>query len=121
MARVGVRVAPGHGLVHRRGPADRDVSGSWADSAGGCIGDFCGRTLFEVFRTADPEFPPIAAHRRALAGVLSPVVLTLAHTTFHGYVAPLRVHGGVAGCVTSVSDYPRLDARASRSSTRCWT
>lgn len=96
--------------------ADADLrivtcQGRRLSTAMGTAGNLCGKTLFDVFGTTDPDFPPIAAHRQALAGVSSPVVFTLSHTTFHGYVAPLRWQGEVAGCVTLVSDSPRLDAR----------
>jgi PAS domain S-box-containing protein len=73
-------------------------------------GGLCGKTLFEIFGTADLDFPAIAAHRQALAGVSSPIVFTWSGRTLHGLVAPLRRHGEVVGCVASLSDSPRADA-----------
>jgi PAS domain S-box-containing protein len=77
----------------------------------GTAADFRGKTLFDVFCTTDSHFPPIAAHHRALSGISGPIVFTLANTTFHGYVAPLRSQSEIAGCVTSVRDDLPNDAR----------
>ena len=85
--------------------------GSGLSTLFGAVGDFCGQTLFDVFGTTDSHFPPIAAHQRALSGISGPVVFTLASTTFHGHVAPLRWQGEIAGCVTSVCDDLPKDAR----------
>ena len=74
-------------------------------------GDVCGRTLFDIFRTTDPDFAPIAAHQQAIAGISGPLALTLANTNFHGYVAPLRWQGAIAGCVAWMCSDPQLDMR----------
>ncbi len=52
---------------------DRDLRFTWSSGSGlAALGlqknDVVGRDLFEFFGTDDPDFPPIAAHRRALAG-----------------------------------------------------
>jgi PAS domain S-box-containing protein len=75
------------------------------------VGKLRGRTLFDIFRTSSPEFSPIAAHQQAICGTTGPLTFTLANMTFHGYVAPLRVQGEIAGCVAAVCDEPQLDMR----------
>jgi PAS domain-containing protein len=52
---------------------DRDlrvtsVMGGLVDEADSRRGRWMGRTLYELFRSRQPEFPPIAAHLRALQG-----------------------------------------------------
>ena len=95
---------------------DRDLrvvtcQGTGLSEVCGAVGDVCGRTLFDLFRTTDPDFPPIAAHQRAISGMAGPSAFTLASTTFHGYVAPLKAQGEIAGCVASVYVDPQLDMR----------
>lgn len=75
------------------------------------VGDLCGRTLCEIFGTTNAAFPPIAAHQQALSGTTGPVAFMLAEATYHGYVAPLRAEGEIAGCVASMWNDPLLDMR----------
>lgn len=58
-----------------------------------------GKTLFEVFDTEDPQFAPIAAHARALAGEIpGPLRWTGWGTTMEVRIIPLRRDDGtVAG------------------------
>src|SRR5262249_11952339 len=53
-----------------------------------------GLTLFEFFRTDDPEFLPIAMHRRALRGESGTFAVTWNGHTFHSHVEPLTDAGG---------------------------
>lgn len=57
-----------------------------------------GLSLFEYFQTQDPEFPPIAAHRRALQGESVPFEMGWEGRTFQSRVQPLRdAEGAVVG------------------------
>jgi len=74
--------------------------------------DVRGLSLFAYFKTTDPEFGPIAAHRRALAGESVTYEVVWEGRTFQSHVEPLRdadesIHGviGIAFDVT-----PRKDA-----------
>ncbi|MCY3020941.1 MAG: PAS domain S-box protein [Planctomycetota bacterium] len=53
-------------------------------------GQVVGMTLFEYFKTSDPEFPGIAPHRRALAGKASTFEIDWAGRVFQTHVEPLR-------------------------------
>jgi PAS domain S-box-containing protein len=53
-------------------------------------GDVRGMSLFTYFRTTDPDFEPIAAHRRALAGESVTYEMTWKRRTFQTHVEPLR-------------------------------
>ncbi len=73
-----------------------------------------GMSLFAYFKTTDPEFPPIAAHRRALAGESVAYEITWKGRTFQSHVEPMRdadgmIHGviGVAFDVTERKDAER--------------
>ena len=52
--------------------------------------DIRGVTLFAYFKTTDPEFPPIAAHRRALAGESVTYEVEWKSRAFQAHVEPLR-------------------------------
>ena len=53
-------------------------------------GDQRGVSLFAYFKTTDPNFEPIAAHRRALAGESVTYPVTWKGRTFDAHVEPLR-------------------------------
>jgi two-component system, cell cycle sensor histidine kinase and response regulator CckA len=53
-----------------------------------------GQDLYKYFGTSDPEFPPIAAHRRALDGKTVTFETTWTEHTFHVHVEPLHNQGG---------------------------
>ncbi|MCI0634833.1 MAG: PAS domain-containing protein, partial [Actinobacteria bacterium] len=62
--------------------------------------DVRGQSLFAYFKTTDPEFPPIAAHRRALAGESVTYEAEWKGRTFQSHVEPLRdADGGIRGVV----------------------
>ena len=66
-------------------------------------GDVRGTSLFAYFRTTDPEFEPIAAHRRALAGESVTYEATWKNRTFQSHVEPLRGADGAIGGVIGVA------------------
>lgn len=53
-----------------------------------------GTSLFEMFEREDDEFPPIAAHRGALAGEVVPFRMRCGRRTYQCRVAPLHDTGG---------------------------
>src|SRR5262249_15265646 len=56
--------------------------------------------LFDYFRTTDPDFLPIAAHRRALAGEAVTYDMDWDGHTWHTHVEPLRgAEGAPAGVI----------------------
>jgi PAS domain S-box-containing protein len=79
----------------------------FTSSAGGALealrlhpGEVVGMSLAEYFGTDDPAFPPIAAHRRALAGESVAFPFEWAGRCYETRVAPLRaVNGAVVGTV----------------------
>ena len=73
-----------------------------------------GTTLHEYFSTDDDEFPPIAAHRRALGGDTATYEIEWSGRAFHSHVEPLRdVEGhivGTIGVALDVTEGKRTDA-----------
>ena len=68
-------------------------------------GQVVGQTLFDFFATRDPEFPAIAAARRALAGETVSFELTFGGRHFRSRIAPLRgPEGEIAGCLGTALD-----------------
>jgi len=62
--------------------------------------DILGMSLFAYFKTTDPEFPPIAAHRRALAGESVTYEVEWNGRAFQAHVEPQRdAEGSVRGVV----------------------
>jgi PAS domain S-box-containing protein len=62
--------------------------------------DVRGVSLFAYFKTTDPEFPPIAAHRRALLGESVTYEAEWKGRVFQSHVEPLRnADGGIRGVV----------------------
>jgi len=98
---------------------DRELR--FLESAGGALaaldqkpGDNRGTSLFAYFRTTDPEFEPISAHRRALEGESVTYEVVWKRRTFRAHVEPLReidgtIRGviGVAFDVTDLKDAQR--------------
>ena len=63
-------------------------------------GSVIGMSIYELFETDDPQLPPIAAHRRALAGESSAYDLTWHGRVFQTHVQPFRdTQGQVTGCI----------------------
>jgi PAS domain S-box-containing protein len=66
-------------------------------------GDVRGMSLFSYFKTTDPEFEPIAAHRRALAGESVTYEASWKNRTFQTHVEPLRDEAGAIRGVIGVA------------------
>lgn len=63
-------------------------------------GQVVGLSLFEYFHTDDPEFPPIAVHRRALGGEALTYEQDWRGRSYQVHVQPLRSsQGAVIGCL----------------------
>ena len=59
-----------------------------------------GSTIYDYFRTEDPEFPVIVAHRRALAGEATSYEIEWQNRGFESHVQPLRdAEGEVVGVI----------------------
>jgi len=73
-----------------------------------------GLTLHEYFGTDDDEFPPIAAHRRALTGEMGTYEFQWADRVFHSHIEPLHdAEGcvvGTIGVALDVTEGKRTDA-----------
>jgi PAS domain S-box-containing protein len=67
-----------------------------------------GQSLFAYFKTTNPEFGPIAAHRRALQGESSSYEVTWQNRVFQAHVEPLREADrtirGVVGVAFDITD-----------------
>jgi PAS domain S-box-containing protein len=66
------------------------LAGTGLEHLGQRSGELVGKTLFEYFHTDDPEFPSIAAHRRALAGESFTYELHWQKRILESHVQPLR-------------------------------
>ena len=79
--------------------------GAGLESLGLRPGEVVGKSLFDFFSTRDPEFPAIAAARRALAGETVSFELSFGGRRFRSRVAPLRGPGGeISGCLGTALD-----------------
>lgn len=71
-----------------------------------------GKTLFEYFQTEDPEFSPIAAHRKALHGESVTYEMEWQHRMFESHVQPFRGNEGeligVIGVALDITDRKHL-------------
>jgi two-component system, cell cycle sensor histidine kinase and response regulator CckA len=66
-----------------------------------------GLTLWEYFKTDDPESPPVAAHLRALRGELVSYETTWSGRSFEARVEPLRdSEGQIVGCIGNALHAP---------------
>jgi len=72
-----------------------------------------GRRLADIFGSADPAYPPLVAHRRALAGHTSSFDADWGQRTFQVRVEPLREPGGavtgVLGLAFDVTERTRAE------------
>jgi PAS domain S-box-containing protein len=93
---------------------DRELR--FVDSAGAGLaaldqkpGDNRGTSLFAYFRTTDPNFEPIAAHRRALKGESVTYGILWKGRAFQSHVEPLRdVDGSIRGVLGVAFDVTEL-------------
>ncbi|RMH39984.1 MAG: PAS domain S-box protein [Deltaproteobacteria bacterium] len=85
-------------------------------------GEVVGRSLWEFFSTDDPDYEPIAAHRRALAGTPVSYRLRWNDLTFLSHVEPLRdATGEIVGVVGLAQDVTELQqAHAALAASREW-
>jgi PAS domain S-box-containing protein len=71
-----------------------------------------GKSLFEYFRTEDPEFPAIAAHRKALEGESATFEIEWEKRFLEAHVQPLHSNEGdtlgVIGVALDITDRQRL-------------
>ncbi|MHB8971433.1 MAG: PAS domain-containing sensor histidine kinase [Pirellulaceae bacterium] len=61
--------------------------------------EWVGKTLCDVLGTADPDSPPLAAHRQALRGDCIPFALAWGGQAYTGQVGPAIWQGKIVGCV----------------------
>ena len=84
-------------------------------------GQFVGITLFEYFRTNDPEFLPLVAHRKALLGESVSYEIEWSGRTFASHVEPLRGSDrnirGVIGVALDITRQKRAERELSKSLT----
>jgi PAS domain-containing protein len=80
---------------------------------------YAGTTLFEYFHTTDPEFPPLAAHRKALLGESVAFDVEWSGRAFAAHVEPLRnpdrTIKGVIGVALDVTRQKRAESELRRS------
>jgi PAS domain S-box-containing protein len=78
-----------------------------------------GLSLFAYFKTTDPEFGPIAAHRRALQGESTTYEVTWQNRVFQAHVEPLREADrtirGVVGVAFDITDLKHAEQELQRS------
>ena len=78
-----------------------------------------GMSLFAYFKTTNPEFEPIAAHRRALKGESTTYEVTWQNRTFQAHVEPLRETDrtirGVVGVAFDITDLKHAEQELQRS------
>ncbi|MFQ5674749.1 MAG: PAS domain S-box protein [bacterium] len=68
-----------------------------------------GMSVFEYFQSEDPEFTPIAAHRRALTGESGGYKFEWQNVLFQCYVEPLRDHSGeITGVIGMALDVTEI-------------
>jgi PAS domain S-box-containing protein len=68
--------------------------GAGLETLGLRSGELTGKTLFEYFQTEDPEFPSIAAHKKALTGESLTYQLEWQKRVLESHVQPLRSSEG---------------------------
>ncbi|HSS44308.1 MAG TPA: GAF domain-containing protein [Thermoanaerobaculia bacterium] len=82
-------------------------------------GQLVGMTLFEYFSTRDPEFLPLAAHRRALLGESVSFEVEWSGRTFASHVQPLRnpdrTIKGVIGVALDITRQKRTELELKKS------
>ncbi|MDQ6894429.1 MAG: PAS domain-containing protein [Acidobacteriota bacterium] len=103
---------------------DRDLKltssmGKALGSMGQRSDQFVGVSLFEYFRTTDPQFLPLVAHRKALLGESVDFEVEWSGRTFASHVAPLRnpdrTIKGVLGVALDVTRQKRAERELRKS------
>jgi PAS domain S-box-containing protein len=86
--------------------------GAGLDLLGLRTNELTGKTLFEYFQTKDPQFSPIAAHKKALRGESVTYELEWQRRVFESHVQPLRGSEGeligVIGVALDITDRKHL-------------
>jgi PAS domain S-box-containing protein len=86
--------------------------GAALESLGLRSNELTGKTLFEYFQTKDPEFSPIAAHKKALRGESVTYELEWQRRVFESHVQPFRGSEGeligVIGVALDITDRKHL-------------
>lgn len=105
---------------------DRDLRFTSSTGAGLAFlgrraGESVGLTLQEYFRTTEPSFPPLVAHRRALLGESVSYEIEWSGRVFASHVEPLRgsdrsIHG-VIGVALDITRQKRTEQELSKSLT----
>jgi PAS domain S-box-containing protein len=82
-------------------------------------GQFVGVTLFDFFRTTDPEFVPLAAHRKALLGESVSFEVEWSGRTYASHCEPLRnpdnTIRGVIGVALDITRQKRTERELQKS------
>jgi two-component system cell cycle sensor histidine kinase/response regulator CckA len=72
-------------------------------------GQLVGWSLFDYFQTDDPDFPPIAAHRRALRGEALTEEFRWSNRLYQAHLEPLPERQGVLGLAVDVTERDRAE------------
>jgi PAS domain S-box-containing protein len=93
--------------------------GAGLTSLGHKPGQFVGLTLFEFFRTTDPEFVPLAAHRKALLGESVSFEVDWSGRMYASHCEPLRNPDnsirGVIGIALDITRQKRTERELQKS------
>ena len=93
--------------------------GAGLTSLGHRPGQFVGVTLFEFFRTTDPEFLPLVAHRKALLGESVSFEVDWSGRTYASHCEPLRNPDnsirGVIGVALDITRQKRTERELQKS------
>lgn len=88
----------------------RSSSGGGLTALGLKPDDLVGMSLFEYFKTQDPDLAPIAGHRRAVAGESVRYELKWADRTYSTHLEPLRADDGtIEGVIGVAFDVTELE------------
>lgn len=100
----------------------RTSAGAALEAIGRRPGSVVGLTVQEYFGTSDPDFPPVAHHRRALGGTPGTYEVEWASRSFRAHVEPLRGPDGeiegVVGVALDVTEQKEAEAALRRSEER---
>jgi PAS domain S-box-containing protein len=89
---------------------DRDLRftssmGAGLSALGLAPGQVVGKTLWEYFGTDDPNYPPVAMHRRSLEGEATTYEARWDHSVWETHTEPLRdENGNIIGCLAIALD-----------------